>query len=78
MIELLEKVDENWYYARNTDTGLQDGLILARSMNIIKRLPGQDTVAGFDDGPCAVAMHDFIGRKTLCQMCYVVYTCTCM
>ena len=63
MIELIEKIDDHWYYARNTDLELQEGLVLASSLHIVKRLPGQDTVAGFEDGPCAVATHEFVGRK---------------
>ena len=65
MIELVEKVDENWYFAANADLGLCEGLILANHLKIVKRLPGQDTVAGFEEGPCAVATHDFQGRMLL-------------
>ena len=63
MIELIEKVDEHWYYATNADTGFCEGLVLATELNIIKRLPGKTTVEGFDDGPCAVATHAFEGRE---------------
>ena len=62
MIELIEKVDDNWYFAANADLDLCQGLILCSHLKIVKRLPGQDTVAGFEDGPCAVATHDFEGR----------------
>ena len=41
----------------------QEGLVLARDLKIVKRLPGQDTVAGFEEGPCAVATHDFQGGR---------------
>ena len=63
VIELIEKVDEHWYFAANADLDLSEGLILANHIKIVKRLPGQDKVAGFEDGPCAVATHDFEGRK---------------
>lgn len=63
MIELIEKVDEHWYFAANADTDMCEGLVQARQLKIIKRLPGQDTVAGFEEGPCAVAMHDFQGGE---------------
>lgn len=44
MIELLEKYDDHWYHGCNVDNDFQEGLILARDMKIIKRLPGQDKV----------------------------------
>lgn len=59
VIELVEKVDEHWYFAANADLDMCEGLVLAKNLKIVKRLPGQDTVAGFEDGPCAVATHDF-------------------
>ncbi len=62
MIELIEHVDEYWYVARNADDGTV-GLVKARDLKIVKRLPGEDTVEGFEEGPCAVAMHEFIARK---------------
>lgn len=61
MIELIEKVDEYWYFAANADMDMCEGLVLAKHLKIVKRLPGQDMVAGFEDGPCAVATHDFQG-----------------
>ena len=57
-------MDDYWFYARNADLDMHEGLILARNINIVKRLPGQDKVAGFEEGPCAVAMHDFDARKS--------------
>ena len=44
VIELIEKIDDHWYYACNADNDMQEGLILAKEMKIIKRLPGQDKV----------------------------------
>ena len=64
MIELIEKVDDYWFFARNADLEMHEGLILASNLNIVKRLPGQDKVAGFEEGPCAVALHDFDARKS--------------
>lgn len=61
VIELIEKVDEHWYFAANADTDMCEGLVLANQLQIVKRLPGQDAVAGFEDGPCAVATYDFQG-----------------
>ena len=63
VIEFIEKVDDYWFYARNADMDSHEGLILASNINIVKRLPGQDKVAGFEEGPCAVALHDFDARK---------------
>ena len=63
VIELIEQVDEHWYYARNADCDMEEGLILGSDLNIVKRLPGQDTVAGFEEGPCAIALHEFHGRE---------------
>ena len=65
MIELIEKVDDNWYYAANADMDMCEGLVQARHLQIIKRLPGQDMVAGFEEGPCAVATHDFNGGMSV-------------
>lgn len=58
---MIEKVDSNWYYAANADTDLCEGLIQVSNLKIVKRLPGQDTVAGFEEGPCGVATCDFKG-----------------
>ena len=63
MIELVEKIDDHWFLARNADLEMTEGLVLAINLTIVKRLPGQDKVAGFEEGPCAVAMHDFDARK---------------
>ncbi len=68
MIELIDKVDDYWYYAANADTGLCEGLIQASDINIVKRIPGKTTVEGFEDGPCAVATHKFEGRELLIQV----------
>ena len=53
---------------------MHEGLILATNLNIVKRLPGQDKVAGFEEGPCAVAMHDFVARESV-ELCRVVVCC---
>ena len=68
-------MDDHWFYARNADLDMYEGLILASNLNIVKRLPGQDKVAGFEEGPCAVAMHDFDAREclTLCTRCTCIY-----
>ena len=63
MIELIEHVDSSWYLAQNVDADMKQGMVHARNLNIIKRLPGEDKVAGFEEGPCAVATHDFQGGK---------------
>lgn len=63
VIELIERIDKNWFFARNADLGMVEGAIPARDMRIVKGLPGQSTVAGFEEGPCAVAMHSFSGGK---------------
>eukprot|EP00731_Ephydatia_muelleri_P027528 Em0019g401a len=34
------------------------------SLKIVKKLPGSDKVEGFEEGPCAVATHDFTGSAT--------------
>lgn len=72
----MDKVDEYWFYARNADLDMHEGLILASNINIVKRLPGQDKVAGFEEGPCAVAMHDFNARK-YSTLLFVLVSCTC-
>ena len=67
VIELIEKVDENWFYAANADLNLCEGLVQAGHLDVVKRLPGQTTVEGFEDGPCAVATNTFEGRKSPIQ-----------
>ena len=63
VIELVQHVDKFWYSARNANKGdSRVGLVLAKNLRIIKRLPGEDIIKGFEDGPCAVAMHEFVGR----------------
>ena len=62
MIELIERVDKYWFYARNADLEMQEGVVPARDLRIVKRLPGESAVEGFEEGPCAVAMHQFHGR----------------
>ena len=64
MIELIEKLDDHWFYAANADLNLCEGLVPKTHIKIIKRLPGETTVAGFEDGPCAVAIHTFEGRES--------------
>ena len=49
MIELIEHIDDYWYYGRNADNNDQEGLILAKSMKIVKRLPGEDTVVSGEE-----------------------------
>ena len=63
MIELIERVDDNWFFARNADLEMLEGVIPARDLRIVRKLPGESLVSGFEDGPCAVAMHTFQGRK---------------
>ena len=63
MIELIEHVDSSWYLARNVDAGMTEGMVHKRNLRIVKRLPGEDKVAGFEEGPCAVATHDFQGGR---------------
>ena len=70
VIELIEKIDDYWFHARNADLDMHEGLILASNLNIVKRLPGQDKVAGFEEGPCAVAMHDFEARESSSVICH--------
>lgn len=61
MIELIEEVDKNWYFAANADLDMYEGLIPISHLRIVKRLPGKNTVEGFEEGPCAVATSDFEG-----------------
>ena len=75
MIELIEKVDANWYYARNADLEMQEGLILIRNLKVIKKLPGSNTVQGFEDGPCAIAKFTFDARKLL-VLIVIIFICT--
>ena len=63
MIELIERIDQHWFFARNADLEMSEGVLPSRDMRIVKKLPGESTVAGFEEGPCAVAMHTFQGRK---------------
>ena len=63
VIELIERIDRNWFFARNADLGMTEGAIPARDIRIVKGLPGENTVAGFEEGPCAVAMHTFNGGE---------------
>ena len=58
---LLEKVDSTWFKAINTDAEDAEGLVKASHLKILKKLPGSDKVQGFEEGPCAVAIHDFRG-----------------
>ena len=62
---LVEKVDSNWYKAVNTDADDAEGMVKASHLKILKKLPGSDKVQGFEEGPCAVATHDFSGGKVL-------------
>lgn len=63
VIELIERIDHNWFFARNADLEMTEGVIPARDIRIVKGLPGENTVAGFEEGPCAVATHTFNGGK---------------
>ena len=74
MIELMEKVDDHWYFAANADLGTE-GLILIADLNVVKRLPGKTTVEGFEDGPCAVATHSFEGREFFGRLKHMVVMC---
>ena len=65
LIVLLAKVDSNWYRAVNTEADDAEGLIKASHLKIVKKLPGSDKVEGFEEGPCAVATHDFTGSEFL-------------
>ena len=71
MIELVEHVDSSWYLARNADAGMQEGMVHTRNLRIVKRLPGEDMVAGFEEGPCAVATHDFQGGRLMIGRLYL-------
>jgi len=42
LIELIERVDENWLYGCNVDQNSEEGMVLERYLKIIKRLPGED------------------------------------
>lgn len=64
MIELIERVDSHWFYARNVDLDMCEGMIPARDLRVVRKLAGESTVSGFEDGPCAVAMSTFQGRKS--------------
>ena len=68
MIELIERLDKYWFYARNADLEMTEGAVPARDLRIVKRLPGESTVSGFEEGPCAVATYTFQGRKSY-RMC---------
>ena len=56
-------MDAYWFYARNADLEMCEGMVPARDIHIVKRLPGESMVSGFEEGPCAVAMFTFYGRK---------------
>lgn len=51
-----------------------EGLIQKGHLDIVKRLPGQATVEGFEDGPCAVATNTFEGRKSQYKLLTTMYT----
>lgn len=42
LIELIERVDENWLYGCNVDDDSKEGMVLEKYLKIIKRLPGED------------------------------------
>ncbi|CAI8050943.1 SH3 domain-containing protein 19 [Geodia barretti] len=62
VIELIEKVDNDWFYARNADLEMCEGMIPARDLRLVRKLAGESTVSGFEEGPCAVAMFTFQGQ----------------
>ena len=64
MIELIERLDKYWFYARNADLEMTEGAVPARDLRIVKGLPGESTVSGFEEGPCAIATYTFQGRKS--------------
>ena len=64
LIVLLEKVDSNWYRAVNTDADDAEGMVKTSHLKVLKKLPGSDKVQGFEEGPCAVATHDFTGMSS--------------
>ena len=64
VIELIEKVDNDWFYARNADLEMCEGMIPARDLRLVRKLAGESTVSGFEEGPCAVAMFTFQGRES--------------
>ena len=57
-------MDGNWFYARNADLEMCEGMVPARDLHVVKRLPGESTVSGFEEGPCAVATFTFKGRES--------------
>lgn len=61
VIELIERIDQHWFFGRNADLGMTEGIIPARDLRIVKGLQGENKVRGFEEGPCAVAMHTFNG-----------------
>ena len=65
MIELIERVDRDWFYARNADLEMCEGMIPARDVRVVRKLPGESTVSGFEEGPCAVATFTFDGRESV-------------
>ena len=64
VIELIERLDKYWFYARNADLEMTEGAVPARDLRIVKGLPGESTVSGFEEGPCAIATYTFQGRKS--------------
>jgi hypothetical protein len=63
VIELIERVDRDWFYARNADLEMCEGMIPARDLRVVRKLPGESTVSGFEEGPCAVASFTFRGKS---------------
>ena len=64
VIELIERVDRVWFYARNADLEMCEGMIPSRDLGVVRKLAGESTVSGFEEGPCAVAMFTFQGRES--------------
>jgi hypothetical protein len=62
VIELIERVDSDWFYARNADLEMCEGMIPSRDLGVVRKLAGESTVSGFEEGPCAVAMFTFQGQ----------------
>lgn len=63
LIELIERVDDHWFYACNVDDDCKEGMVLEKYLKIIKRLPGEDKLSYLNELPSAVAMFDFEGEN---------------
>ena len=74
-------MDDHWYFARNaSQRDGPEGMVLASRVGVVKRIPGQETVSGFEEGPCAVATHDFTASTCVCVcVCvHAMHLCVCV